>query len=249
MAMETWKRSRPDLKNVPVTYAGRLDPMASGKLLVLLGEECKKKDSYLNLDKEYEIEVLLDIGSDTGDALGLVTYSNLEVRTNPKMLASILKNEEGAHMRSYPAFSSKPAGGIPLFKRALMGTLDEVETPEHMEVIRSIKYTGSYTLSTDELKKGIEEYLEKVPKNDERSKEVGADFRIHDVRASWKELWSGMREREFRVLRLRVSCGSGSYMRTLAGRIGEALGTKSLALSIRRTKLGREWNGVWLKSY
>ena len=31
----------------PMTYAGRLDPMAQGLLLCLVGEECKNKDQYL----------------------------------------------------------------------------------------------------------------------------------------------------------------------------------------------------------
>ena len=31
------------LENQKLTYAGRLDPMAEGKLLVLIGDECKNK--------------------------------------------------------------------------------------------------------------------------------------------------------------------------------------------------------------
>jgi tRNA U55 pseudouridine synthase TruB len=165
------------------------------------------------------------------------------------MLSSVLKEEEGAHLRKYPAYSSKPLGGKPLFLRALTGALTEEEIPEHLEVINSIKYLGSYALSVAELKKGIEEFLSNVPKNDEDSRQLGADFRIREVRASWEALFTDMRMREFRILRLRVSCGTGAYMRTLAGRIGEAFGTKGLALSINRTKLGRQWNGVWLRSY
>ncbi len=38
-------------QNTPMTYAGRLDPMADGLLIVLVGEECKKKDTYLGLNK------------------------------------------------------------------------------------------------------------------------------------------------------------------------------------------------------
>ena len=68
--METWRATEGIDPSIPLTYAGRLDPMASGKLLVLVGEECKKKDQYLALDKTYEFAVLLGIGSDTHDVLG-----------------------------------------------------------------------------------------------------------------------------------------------------------------------------------
>ena len=38
----SYKKAHPELGGIPASYAGRLDPMASGKLLILLGEECKK---------------------------------------------------------------------------------------------------------------------------------------------------------------------------------------------------------------
>ena len=36
-------------KSVKMTYAGRLDPMASGLLLVLAGEEVKNKQKYIDI--------------------------------------------------------------------------------------------------------------------------------------------------------------------------------------------------------
>ncbi len=69
-AAEAFRATRPDLKDIPLSYAGRLDPMASGKLLVLIGEECKHQSEYHDLDKEYEFSVLFGITSDTQDVLG-----------------------------------------------------------------------------------------------------------------------------------------------------------------------------------
>ncbi|MCA9363758.1 hypothetical protein KC727_00880, partial [Candidatus Kaiserbacteria bacterium] len=57
--------------DIPLAYAGRLDPMASGKLLVLIGDECKKQEQYHTLDKEYTFEVLFGVRSDTADVLGI----------------------------------------------------------------------------------------------------------------------------------------------------------------------------------
>ena len=52
---------------------GRLDPLAEGVLLILIGDECKNKEKYLGLDKEYEVAIIFGISTDTGDALGLAT--------------------------------------------------------------------------------------------------------------------------------------------------------------------------------
>ena len=69
--MELWRQTKPELKDTPLAYAGRLDPMAEGVLLVLIGEECKKQADYHNLDKEYEFEILFGVHSDSGDVLDL----------------------------------------------------------------------------------------------------------------------------------------------------------------------------------
>lgn len=247
MALRAWKETHPEYADTPLAYAGRLDPMAEGKLLILLGEECKHQDRYRGLDKEYEIEVLIDVGSDTGDALGIVTLSPEETQVEESMLRAALKKEEGVHMRAYPAYSSKTVNGKPLFLHALEGTLTHIEIPEHEEHIYSIAHLGTETLSASALHKRVVAFLQKVPKTDEESKVLGADFRIDAVRESWDALNTS--SRTFSVLRLRIACGSGTYMRSLAGRIGESLGTKALALSIRRTKIGKRFLGLWTQLY
>jgi tRNA U55 pseudouridine synthase TruB len=80
---EEYRALHPELAGVSMAYAGRLDPMASGKLLVLLGEECKNQTSYHGLDKEYEFSVLLGIGSDSHDVLGRLTSDDSAHLTHP----------------------------------------------------------------------------------------------------------------------------------------------------------------------
>ena len=62
-----------------VTYAGRLDPMASGLLLVLSGDDVYKKDSMLEHTKTYDFTILLGVATDTGDILGKVTEVDSEI--------------------------------------------------------------------------------------------------------------------------------------------------------------------------
>jgi hypothetical protein len=42
----------PKLKNERLSYAGRLDPMAEGQMLILVGDENNNRDKYLGLDKD-----------------------------------------------------------------------------------------------------------------------------------------------------------------------------------------------------
>jgi tRNA pseudouridine55 synthase len=234
-AIEAWRARHVRYADIPASYAGRLDPMASGKLLVLLGDECKRQKEYTALDKTYEIEVLLDIGSDTGDILGIVTAVERTTNVEKKKMEAILKSEIGTYVQPYPIYSSKTVAGKPLFLYALEGMLDTISLPTHEETIHRITYRGAQSLSSERLMERIVSLLALAPKSDEPSKALGADFRIHDVRNSWQIVF--LNPRSYAVLKLRVSCGSGTYMRSLAARIGHALGTNALALSIRRTKI------------
>lgn len=249
-AMEEWRAAHPQYTKIPMTYAGRLDPMAEGKLLVLLGDECKKKEKYLGLDKEYKIEVLLDLSTDTGDMLGMPTYVNEDTYPNVKELQNALKHETGIKHVPYPAFSSKTVNGKPLFLYALEGTLDSISLPTHDENIYRIKHLATNRLEKQELHSRITSMLALAPRSDEPSKVLGADFRQDAIRTEWNRLFASMSDREFTILSLRVTCASGTYMRTLAERIGKSLDTRAFALSIHRIRIGRYLPaGVWLTTY
>lgn len=247
-AVASWKQIHSTYTDVPASYAGRLDPMASGKLLVLLGDECKKQKTYTGLDKEYEVEVLLDVGSDTGDVLGRVSYEKIQTHVDRREVQRALEREKGTHLREYPIFSSKTVDGKPLFLHALSGTLKDISIPTHTETIYSLSVLSVTYISRVKLKNRVGALLARAPKSDEPSKVLGADFRIQEVKESWEKVFTDT-ERSFAVLKLRVTCGSGVYMRTLAGRIGSSLGTKALALSISRTRIGKYWAFGWWKEY
>jgi tRNA U55 pseudouridine synthase TruB len=55
-----------------ITFSGRLDPMARGKILVFKNEECKLAKDYHSNKKTYQFEVIIGIKTDTDDALGII---------------------------------------------------------------------------------------------------------------------------------------------------------------------------------
>lgn len=238
-ALNAWKKQHPAYTDTPTAYAGRLDPMASGKLLVLLGDECKRQKKYTDLDKVYDIEVLLDVSTDTGDVLGIPGIAHAHTHPVDAAVRSMLRKHVGTKRLPYPAFSSKTVDGKPLFLYALSGTLNSIVIPEHDETVYRIQCRGIATVSEADLALRIQTILATVPRSVEPSKTLGADFRQDEIRERWSELFASLPDRTFSILSLRVSCGSGTYMRTLAGRIGESLGTSALALSIHRRGIGR----------
>jgi tRNA pseudouridine55 synthase len=225
-ALERLRAEKAISKDVPMTYAGRLDPMAEGLLLILVGEECKKKEQYLGLDKEYEVEVLLGVGSDTGDVLGKLKgkIQKAKVKVEKKKVEEVLKSLIGKRKEKYPAFSSRPVKGKPLFVHTREGNGD-IEMPEKEIEIYSIELFDVREKSGDDL---VKEAIERISK-------VKGDFRQKEIVDSWKALKI---PQTFIIVKLKVRSSSGAYMRTLAERIGEKLDQPAVAWSIKRSKMG-----------
>ena len=250
-ALQAYQRSDAELARVPLTYAGRLDPMASGKLLVLIGDECKKRDQYDGLDKEYVFEVLLGFKTDTGDVLGLPEASKA-VGVKDREVNDVAQSLVGPLRLAYPAYSSKTVAGKPLFQYALEGTLSTIEIPTVDVHVYALQYVDRLALPRSGL---VERILAKIDQltagNDSGLR--GADFRKDEISKGWWRLES--RERSTcSVLRFKVIVSSGTYIRSLAPLIAARLGTDGLAYSIHRTKIGRYMSltkhfGFWTRAY
>lgn len=243
------KKEDEKLRLLPMTYAGRLDPLAEGLLLVLVGGECLKKDEYLNLPKEYEVDVLFGFSTDTYDVMGkisknktsseillkrssdegfedqgqTVSNSNYDFALN-EVIASFI----GKIKQPYPPYSSRPVNGKPLFEWARTGKLDEIEIPTHDVNVSNIEIIGEDKISGENLLKKIKEEILKV----------SGDFRQKEILSLWVNELNDKYENKYSIVKLRISCGSGAYMRVIAHEIGEKLGIPALALKIVRTKIG-----------
>ena len=216
-------------KDAKMTYAGRLDPMASGLLLILAGEETKSKEKYLSLDKEYNFEVLFGFATDTYDILGKVT-TNYELSiTNyelEKRIKLYLKSFLGESMQPYPIYSSKTVSGKQLFTYARAG--EEVEIPSRKIFIKSLKLVKIREIDNKKLFKNIEK----------RIKRVKGDFRQKEILDIWESHLMNLDKAKFTIASFKIKCGSGTYVRSIANDLGKKLDIPALAFSIKRTKIG-----------
>ncbi len=235
--IEEYKLAYPEYKDVPMAYAGRLDPMADGKLLVLLGEECKNQKNYHSLDKEYIFEVLLGSSSDTGDVLGLIEWreaTSFEVARLRRATLPLI----GKISLPYPKFSSRTVKGKPLHVWTLENRLSEIEIPSAETEVYKLDLINLRTERKTDVYKDAMDRISLIPKVTEESKALGRDFRRDDVRATWNSWLSQEKDGLVQIATFRCICSSGTYMRSLAEEIGKNLGTTGLAYGIHRSKIG-----------
>lgn len=227
-ALDIFRVKNPKYKDVKMTYAGRLDPMASGLLLILAGEETKNKEKYLSLYKEYTFEVLFGFATDTYDILGKVVSRKSEYVVEKKMIESYLKTFIGESLQPYPIYSSKTVLGKQLFTYARAG--EEVEIPTRNIFIKSLKLEKVRNINNKKLLQNIEK----------RIKKVKGDFRQAEILNIWKDnLFHERGLPSLSIASFKIKCSSGTYVRGIANSLGNKMKIPALALSIKRTKLGK----------
>ncbi len=227
-AISRFKKTNPKLKEEKMTYAGRLDPMAEGALLILSGKKVKEKDKYLDLSKTYEFQILWGISTDTHDLLGRVA-GHQDFNANLIQIKNLLQKSKGKFEQAYPIFSSKTVRGKPLFYWAREGRLDEIKTPKHLVEIFSTKFIGRKSVLGAQL---LDEINSKI-------KLVSGDFRQKEIISDWKKNLGNRRKEMFIIDKIQIKVSSGFYIRQFVSDFAKKMETEAVAFSINRTKIGR----------
>lgn len=213
-----------NLSNEKIGFAGRLDPMAEGVLVLLVGEENKKRKEYERLPKIYEFEVLFGISTDTYDVMGIP-----KLHAEKEIEDSVLKIKSGEIVQEYPPYSYIKVSGKPLYWWARNKKLQEIKIPSKKINIYEAKMIKKHSISFQKL----------ISEVKERIKKVQGDFRQEEIINKWESLYSENRKYSFRVVKYKIKCSSGTYVREIANSLGARLQTGAIAMSITRTKVGR----------
>ena len=108
------------LRRKDIGHAGTLDPLASGLMVLLIGEATKISDFVLKGEKGYEVKARLGLRTDTLDVTGQVLAEqivDLEVDTIRKEVESM----QGVFRWPIPIFSAAKVQGEKLYEKARRG--------------------------------------------------------------------------------------------------------------------------------
>lgn len=223
--LERFRQNHSLGTEVKLTYAGRLDPMAEGVVLILAGEARFQKDTLLGLPKTYEVTIVLGVASDTYDVLGQITNVAIQYVAEERISAEVAQMTAITTL-PYPMYSSVLVEGKPLFVHARARTV--VLVPEKRVTVFSAALMAIENKSFGEI----------AAKSIADIATVVGDFRQDSIIHDWQTLSTRYADTVVQVVTIRVHCSSGTYMRTLATWLGDRLGIPALAYSIIRTKLG-----------
>lgn len=168
-----------------VGHAGTLDPMATGVLVLGLGQATRLIEYVMGQRKTYLAQITLGTSTDTYDATGTITDEAAVPPLGRQDLEAVLETLRGPIRQTPPMYSALKRAGKPLYRRARRGELiDLAPRPVTIYSFELLDFDG----------------------------------------------W---------VLEARITCSSGTYVRSLAHDLGQALGCGGHLSALRRTAVGR----------
>jgi tRNA pseudouridine55 synthase len=200
---------------VKVGHGGTLDPLASGVLPIALGEATKLSGRMLDADKAYDFTIRFGEETDTLDGEGKVVATS-GLRPTLAQLEAVLRRFTGEIDQVPPAYSALKVDGRRAYDLARAGedvVLAARHVTVHQLILRHPRESGDPAVS-GQARLSLTHGEEKL------------DFRVRGNEEGLDEI----------TLSTRVS--KGTYIRSLARDLAQAVGTVGHVTMLRRVKAG-----------
>ncbi len=242
-------------KNLKVGHAGTLDPLATGVLLVCIGNACKNAEKLQATSKEYVAGVCFgattpsyDLEKEADRTFPLDGVSEQSVR-------DILPSFVGEQDQVAPLFSAKSVDGVRAYElaRKLYGEggsmdaaaaellrvgrirIDEMELLDYSPAgADGHKYVQEHGKGGDaqmqaRTRQEHPQLQDVTQRNETPQAGKSPEDRIHVA-----EIPQGLP-----VATIRIACSKGTYIRALARDLGERLGSGAFLSSLQRSRSGQ----------
>lgn len=123
-------------------HAGTLDPLASGLMVLGVGEGTKRLSELIGLPKTYEAEVLLGVRTTTGDMEGDVVEERAVGEIDETTIEETLEGMQGTLELPVPIYSAVKMRGKPLYARARRG--EDISPPIKPMEVRKLEFKGTF---------------------------------------------------------------------------------------------------------
>ena len=136
-----------ELHTKKVGHTGTLDPMATGVLVLCIGEATKLVELLTSSSKEYIAGITLGMETDTLDEEGVIIKHDTK-KVSDEEIINVLNSIKGKYMQEVPKYSAIKINGKKLYEYAREGI--DIELPKreveiyNIELVSDIEH-GEYT--------------------------------------------------------------------------------------------------------
>jgi tRNA U55 pseudouridine synthase TruB len=188
-----------------IAYAGRLDPLAFGKIILLTDKDIYNKEKYCGKDKTYTCWIVHSFQTDTYDIMGKIVAENDWIPVYNDV-------EDLEYEQQYPMYSSiyviQDGMRKPLWYYE-KNNIKVVNMPSKwVKLLSGEKITEDIDISSIELLRLIKDRIEQVKKD---------TYRQDEIIALWQEK---LEDKNYTISKWRFTVSSGGYIRYLANKMG-----------------------------
>ena len=220
-------------KNLKVGHAGTLDPLATGVLLVCIGNATKLAQSFQDHDKEYLAGIMFGATTPSYDREKDIDRRFPYEHISEEAVAEVLPSFLGTHEQIAPLFSAKSVDGVRAYEmaRRLYKQSAGTSSGDFDAAALSILQKSMITIHSISLESFVPSTLPTdvvSPKTvEDTSSSASSRFIVIDTSALGLP-----------GATVRIACSKGTYIRAFARDIGEALGSGAFLNSLCRTRTG-----------
>ena len=199
-------------KKIKVGHAGTLDPLATGLLILCVGDYTKRIETFQQLAKTYTGTLVFGATTPCFDLEKAPDRFFPTEHLNMARLENAKISFLGDILQVPPIFSAVKVDGRRLYKNARTG--QEVEMPHRPVRIDSIAFGNAlYTVTEKQQQPTV-------------ASKKGSPIMLHP------DYPAGL------CVDFEVACGKGTYIRSWAHDLGQALESGAYLSALRRTKIG-----------
>lgn len=210
------------IKKFKIGHAGTLDPLASGLLLVCVGKATKQIETLQAGIKEYSGTMVLGATTPCFDLERAIDAYYPYEHINAETIVPARKQFVGEIDQVPPQFSAVKVNGQRAYVSARDGSTAEIE-PKKV-TIYNFEITGFSRSSSDSSISSISSNTSKTSKTSETS---------HLYLNPQGTVPEGLPQIDFHV-----TCSKGTYIRSLARDMGQALNSGAFLSRLRRERIG-----------
>lgn len=230
-----------------VCYAGRLDPMARGKMILLTNKDTKNVNKYLNHDKLYNFDMIIGIDTKSHDCLSEINKIT-DVPTSGQELTLKLQEFIKCYtVQEYPIVSNYTIKHDnikkPLWWFYANGYLAEpsssssekykiIKLPTKNVTIFNYKINNVRNVQLNEL---VELFVDRIKLID--NEKTQNELRTRDIIEQWDKLRNNSQNLQLIVVNMELTVSSGFYIRQFCNGFGKYIGSGAIAFDITRLKI------------
>ncbi len=217
-------------KNLKVGHAGTLDPLATGVLLVCIGNACKRAQELQDHDKEYIARIRFGATTPSYDLEKEVDRTFPFEHITAEAVRAALPAFLGEQEQVAPLFSAKSVDGVRAYELARKlyrsGQTSAIDAAA-LETLHRSRIVISELELLDFFPGGTE--VERSETESPRTLSLSPSSRINVADTSALGLPEAV---------IRIACSKGTYIRAFARDLGEALGSGAHLSGLIRSRSG-----------